>query len=259
MEQYICSFIDTISIHAPREGSDHTLTEAGYRITNISIHAPREGSDRLDGPASAGRKDFYPRSPRGERPRSRSSNWRTGAFLSTLPARGATSRAARRNCRRMHFYPRSPRGERRCRPGAGPGSCGFLSTLPARGATGQLHQLVGVGPISIHAPREGSDSRVLCSGAGRGISIHAPREGSDVESAKQVARDGWKFLSTLPARGATRIFPPRSDPAARISIHAPREGSDVVGWRTADLSGIFLSTLPARGATLISVIFVQSA
>ena len=101
-----------ISIHAPREGSDqpqskHPLFEL------ISIHAPREGSDPV--------RD--------------SSSLSTTAFLSTLPARGATeygrSKAAqlqisihapregsdpqtyfsfRQNG--VDFYPRSPRGER---------------------------------------------------------------------------------------------------------------------------------------------------
>ena len=41
-----------ISIHAPREGSDHP-GPAGTPLSFISIHAPREGSDRqrlLSGP-----------------------------------------------------------------------------------------------------------------------------------------------------------------------------------------------------------------
>ena len=80
-----------------------------------------------------------------------------------------------------------------------------------------------------------------------------------------------QFLSTLPARGATRPSYATAQSAAAISIHAPREGSDV-----QDIPGridvsyfyprsprgerrftphfgncliLFLSTLPARGAT----------
>ena len=37
---------DKISIHAPREGSDHSA-RSGLTLTAISIHAPREGSDRM--------------------------------------------------------------------------------------------------------------------------------------------------------------------------------------------------------------------
>ena len=78
----------------------------------------------------------------------------------------------------------------------------FLSTLPVRGATHKRMIELSDALISIHAPREGSDS--WSSGIypwPAPISIHAPREGSDK----------------------------RQEPAvllAVISIHAPREGSD---------------------------------
>ena len=78
----------------------------------------------------------------------------------------------------------------------------FLSTLPARGATFTYTGDSVTSPISIHAPREGSDAappipRILP----RPISIHAPREGSD--------------------ECVVQFHPPKN-----ISIHAPREGSD---------------------------------
>ena len=57
--------------------------------------------------------------------------------------------------------------------------------------------------ISIHAPREGSDSLPYNSILSTDISIHAPREGSDLEPASTTAEGAVKFLSTLPARGAT--------------------------------------------------------
>ena len=56
------------------------------------------------------------------------------------------------------------------------------------------------------------------------ISIHAPREGSD-GYAEANSGKRWKFLSTLPARGATTP-PKRAARSRSISIHAPREGSD---------------------------------
>ena len=79
----------TISIHAPREGSDALglFFLLGHEL--ISIHAPREGSDRPLWRLSAGGKNFYPRSPRGER----------------LPPSTKTLSY-------LYFYPRSPRGER---------------------------------------------------------------------------------------------------------------------------------------------------
>ena len=100
----------------------------------------------------------------------------------------------------------------------------FLSTLPARGAT-TFSPLSSVRlSISIHAPREGSDLFGAANTIHVSISIHAPREGSDLKTSI-YARSRRKFLSTLPARGAT--------PHGRRHIGILR----------------FLSTLPARGAT----------
>ena len=78
----------------------------------ISIHAPREGSDPTTSTMRAATANFYPRSPRGERPMPKMASPRPTAFLSTLPARGATPRPRRRLRRSSDFYPRSPRGER---------------------------------------------------------------------------------------------------------------------------------------------------
>ena len=102
-----------------------------------------------------------------------------------------------------HFYPRSPRGER-------PGAEG-LATAYSR--------------ISIHAPREGSDTLTDTTSIDTPISIHAPREGSDRagltstipcshfyprsprgerQRYDETGHPYLVFLSTLPARGATR-------------------------------------------------------
>ena len=80
--------------------------------------------------------DFYPRSPRGERQIQEARIYTELAFLSTLPARGATVTT----CLPMF-------------------SQLFLSTLPARGATENVTAWRYALVISIHAPREGSDSK----------------------------------------------------------------------------------------------------
>ena len=104
----------SISIHAPREGSDLEDFKQRYKETlEISIHAPREGSDGIA---------LY----RYER---------LGGFLSTLPARGATSNLPINWLHFCHFYPRSPRGERPASFIEVINRHKFLSTLPARGAT----------------------------------------------------------------------------------------------------------------------------
>ncbi len=101
--------------------------------------------------------------------------------------------------------------------------------------------------VSIHAPREGSDSTFRTQVGALTVSIHAPREGSDVFPHWLTASVS-RFQSTLPVRGATRLKVV-DRVGLGVSIHAPREGSDAVFscW----VAGLcrFQSTLPVRGAT----------
>ena len=124
-----------ISIHAPREGSDPICAKITAN-RNISIHAPREGSDGFSAGGNDGIPDFYPRSPRGER--------RLAVVIAEIL---------------LYFYPRSPRGERPLSVPKSQPTVTFLSTLPARGATSHPPFLFFCTGISIHAPREGSDSK----------------------------------------------------------------------------------------------------
>ncbi len=57
------------------------------------------------------------------------------------------------------------------------------------------------------------------------------------------------FQSTLPTRGATRIFA-RETIFKGVSIHAPHTGSDDVTLSVREGYGLFQSTLPTRGATI---------
>ena len=103
----------------------------------LSIHAPREGSDCAHQANFFALNSFYPRSPRGERQLKATVQRPCNIFLSTLPARGAT------------FNPLDGKGVKN----------DFLSTLPARGATlGRAAAAINMS-LSIHAPREGSDSK----------------------------------------------------------------------------------------------------
>ena len=169
----------------------------------ISIHAPREGSDQLKATV--------------QRPCS--------IFLSTLPARGATSSGLLQPGQTLHFYPRSPRGERLKIPDLKVHKRIFLSTLPARGAT-PSKPCYGQQQDNFY-PRSPRGERPAKQPVGirqHNISIHAPREGSDL-GAKPGALYLVIFLSTLPARGATRALRGAAS-VCKISIHAPREGSD---------------------------------
>ena len=259
-----------ISIHAPREGSDKSSWAHYRESTNFYPRSPR--GERRNPPIFPPPEEgnFYPRSPRGERrvihyrsdwlqtisihaPREGSDTWgglRPGLqdlFLSTLPARGATQR------RPSKARPRQ-----------------FLSTLPARGATADQHGRRCRSRISIHAPREGSDSEegghlsMIAQ-----ISIHAPREGSDLQRLEALKGNGYfyprsprgerllfsqrssinlAFLSTLPARGATLASRWTYAPHKNFYPRSPR-GERLTTAKSKGVNALFLSTLPARGAT----------
>ena len=79
-----------ISTHAPRTGSDITVTEEQTRQVKISTHAPRTGSDVQH------RSDFCL------------------ADISThAPRTGSDERSETSSTSSTHFNPRSPHGERR--------------------------------------------------------------------------------------------------------------------------------------------------
>ena len=150
--------------------------------------------------------DFYPRSPRGERPAMRDTSFRRLKYFYPRSPRG--ERPAVIMCSasgQLNFYPRSPRGERH-------GSCvllfalvQFLSTLPAWGATlSRTPTFPGFTDFYPRSPRGERHSkrkpraRRFCA-----ISIHAPRVGSDLFNYR-FTDSSRQFLSTLPAWGATR-------------------------------------------------------
>ena len=78
----------------------------------------------------------------------------------------------------------------------------FLSTLPARGATSVPGDRHLRGPISIHAPREGSDLRRPGVKLGLAVFLSTlPARGATL--GVPIRPVTAQFLSTLPARGAT--------------------------------------------------------
>ena len=78
----------------------------------------------------------------------------------------------------------------------------FQSTLPVWGATYEDIYYYEQAQISIHAPRVGSDFKVIAVQACNVISIHAPRVGSD-KPAHLTFLLLRPFQSTLPVWGAT--------------------------------------------------------
>ena len=150
-------------------------------------------------------------------------------FQSTLPGWGATHAKSFDFKRLCNFNPRSPDGERLYYTYVDKWFHVFQSTLPGWGATRAPHIRFLHLPISIHAPRMGSDTR------GRARQVWAtdfnPRS-PDGERQVNLGRivTGGEFQSTLPGWGAT-IIPCGFSYHGAISIHAPRMGSDRI---TAD-------------------------
>ena len=169
---------------------------------------------------------FYPRPPRGGRPRLDIAKMRaTGIsihalreegdaavvledyeetkFLSTPSARRATMYSARAPRTSRHFYPRPPRGGRPFVSLVDKAANKFLSTPSARRATSRARLFDGREDISIHALREeGDKGQFLALHTVHQISIHALREEGDSDTG---AMDGvWDlFLSMPSARRAT--------------------------------------------------------
>ena len=147
--------------------------------------------------------DFYPRSPCGERPRSRKISTRPCQFLSTLSLRRATSSCTSRERATL-----------------------FLSTLSLRRATGGYKALGFDTLISIHALLAESDgwpSRPSCGPCG----YFYPRSPCGERQEHTLACPaGCLFLSTLSLRRATATFNIDAF-ALYISIHALLAESDI--------------------------------
>ena len=146
----------TISIHAPRVGSDAGL-RGDFMSKKISIHAPRVGSDGGRGEKQREVGYFNPRSPCGERHHLRRELVPGFLFQSTLPVWGATPPCA---CAawtgRISIH--APRvGSDNSQTKSFLFCTVFQSTLPVWGATYASTWLNGRRWISIHAPRVGSD------------------------------------------------------------------------------------------------------
>ena len=151
------------------------------------------------------RKNFYPRSPCGERPVMYNIVFVTGKFLSTLSLRRATIRHNKLKPRQTNFYPRSPCGERRC----------------------QLIVRSFIRRISIHALLAESDPAELTTLVNKlFISIHALLAESDEEVEKLSRVTVISIHALLAESDHVRCFSPAG--CWRISIHALLAESDVV-------------------------------
>ena len=125
----------SISIHALREEGDLANLGEQAVLNQISIHALREEGDRPSPERLRLPLNFYPRPPRGGRPKLYVMHKTTRQFLSTPSARRATGFGAQTPSGGYDFYPRPPRGGRPNLQHLSIVFFEFLSTPSARRAT----------------------------------------------------------------------------------------------------------------------------
>ena len=124
----------------------------------------------------------------------------------------------------------------------------FQFTHPGRGATKLTQLIYDCFGVSIHAPREGCDVRVLVlSVPASVVSIHAPREGCDLNEEPR-RRGATRFQFTHPGRGATSKLVLILRAKARFNSRTPG-GVRRTTSAAFSSSRMFQFTHPGRGAT----------
>ena len=181
--------VEYISIHAPRVGSDRNVPANPRHGQHFNPRSPcGERRSKTDKYADTP-QDFNPRSPCGERLLRRFYNFRHKSISIHAPRVGSDWRGIARWAGDNHFNPRSPCGERPMGGNAAHAGRHFNPRSPC----GERHQCDGIRldgqRISIHAPRVGSDKRIILDANRHVISIHAPRVGSDWRGIVRWAGD----------------------------------------------------------------------
>ena len=220
---------------------------AGTGQGHFNPRSPHGERQRLPAGNALG-GNFNPRSPHGERLQLFAEFFFKFVFQSTLPARGATVEVLCRSRRFQHFNPRSPHGERR------------------NGRRSVAHLL----PISIHAPRTGSDgNHGDCRQHGRHFNPRSPH--GERPYFRSYFRITASYFNPRSPHGERRCRPatfplpayfnPRSPHGERLTRRArlsklqnfnprsPHGERPAVGEGSGRKSSGFQSTLPARGAT----------
>ena len=195
---------DSISIHAPRTGSDGGCRRGGGSH-HISIHAPRTGSDARALALLPCLREISIHAPRT----GSDSEWRRHKAMANkisihAPRTGSDLREHMAAGGRVISIHAPRTGSDAIVTPAAAAQYQFQSTLPARGATSWYGYYYAIddyfNPRSPHGERQCASIRAGCCRT---------------------------FQSTLPARGATRGRH-RGQPPLGISIHAPRTGSDTL-------------------------------
>ena len=197
------SWRNVISIHAPRAGSDTSITGQFAHSSIFQSTLPVRGATAAGALPGRRRDNFNPRSPCGER------------------RIEAGDHAVNHD-----FNPRSPCGERQEPRVEFEIGEDISIHAPRAGSDEEPRVEFEIGEdISIHAPRAGSDGVITRQPASLTvISIHAPRAGSD-----PMRRRIFLYptpISIHAPRAGSDLSCCISAYCNWISIHAPRAGSD---------------------------------
>ena len=158
------------------------MIEDDLTYAEISIHALREEGDTAPQHIPATLTHFYPRPPRGGRPRCKGSGL-PARYISihALREEGDTSAPAGASAS-IDFYPRPPRGGRRLAQIFLLGRCPYFYPRPPRGGRPRDSAFRCVHLLHFYPrpPRGGRPVSVSNSPSSTSISIHALREEGDV-------------------------------------------------------------------------------
>ena len=170
----------------------------------ISIHALREEGDDTFVSYNRAKGDFYPRPPRGGRPKGRAKVVRgAGISIHALREEGdVLRRGVGGDVLVISIHALREEGDENKRKN-NDNYNKFLSTPSARRAT-DLADDMRVSMLFLSTPSARRATRQGCEqSCGAGISIHALREEGDAQTKLDIAKQA-QFLSTPSARRATR-------------------------------------------------------
>ena len=197
---------ERISIHAPRTGSDDISAIAKDKYNQFQSTLPARGA--TDAGTKRGTSgQFQSTLPARGATHEMRHTYISIIFQSTLPARGATRWHFAAFCGTMNFNPRSPHGERLLAAYGFRMAGVFQSTLPARGATDADVLFLCNVEFQSTLPARGATHAQKAVVLTLPISIHAPRTGSDTVLA--------------PSRTQSNDFNPRSPHGERLDSTAP--------------------------------------
>ena len=173
----------------------------GCLCSSISIRAPRMGSDDAAKQSPRSVPHFNPHSPHGERPRARSLSREYVLFQSTLPAWGATYRLNVIPRKQMYFNPRPPAWGATITRVSDSSSFSYFNPRPPHGER-RNRKMEGITPVIFQSTLPHGERRTACvpgsplavfqstlphgerprlfagDGIARIISIHAPAWGA---------------------------------------------------------------------------------